>query len=50
MNGFILALSVLGLCHYGGIFSFPGQLCFAYAMLLNKNTIAYYGGNMFNHR
>lgn len=43
VNCFILLLSVLGLFHYGGVFSFPGQLCFAYAMMLNSHSIAYYG-------
>lgn len=46
VNAFVLILSVLGLCHYGGVFSFPGQLCFAYAMLLNENTVSYYGKNI----
>lgn len=46
INVFVLLLSVIGLFHYGGVFSFPGQLCFAYAMSLNRHSIAYYGTKM----
>lgn len=47
VNAFILLLSIIGLFHYGGVFSFPGQLCFAYAMLLNHHSITYYGAKIF---
>lgn len=43
INALVLLLSIIGLFHYGGVFSFPGQLCFAYALLLNHHSIAYYG-------
>jgi hypothetical protein len=41
-NAPVLLIGLTGLIHYGSIFSLPGQLIFAYAMLLNKDTLAYY--------
>lgn len=35
-------IGILGLFHYGGIFCFSGQLCFAYALMLNRKTLPYY--------
>lgn len=42
LNAFVLILGIIGIFHYGGIFSFSGQLVFSYAMLLNKKSIGYY--------
>ncbi len=41
-NRIPVLIGILGLFHYGGIFCFPGQLCFAYALMLNKKTLSYY--------
>jgi hypothetical protein len=33
---------ILGMIHYGAIISMPGQLIFAYSLILNKKNIRYY--------
>jgi hypothetical protein len=30
INGIVIFVGILGLFHYGGIFSMPGQIIFAY--------------------
>lgn len=42
INWVIILAAILGLFHYGGIFSMVGQLIFSYSLLLNKKTIGYY--------
>lgn len=41
-NFFPIILCVLGALHYGGIFTLPGQVAFAYALLLNKKSLGKY--------
>ncbi|HIS34901.1 MAG TPA: hypothetical protein IAA79_08255 [Candidatus Avirikenella pullistercoris] len=41
-NWIIIIVGVLGLLHYGGIFSMSGQLIFGYALVLNSKTFSYY--------
>lgn len=42
MNWFPVFIGILGAFHYGGIFSLPGQMVFAYVLLLNKKTLFHY--------
>lgn len=44
-NYFPILIGIIGAVHYGGIFSFSGQLIFAYSLLLNKSSIDFYGYN-----
>ena len=46
VNFFPLLIGIIGAFHYGGIFTFPGQLLLAYLILLNKNTLPYYAEPM----
>jgi hypothetical protein len=38
INAAAVLISLLGMLHYGAIISMPGQLIFAYALLLNKKN------------
>lgn len=38
INYFPILIGVIGAFHYGGIFTFPGQLLFAYCVLINKQN------------
>jgi hypothetical protein len=42
MNLAVIFVGILGMVHYGAIISMPGQLIFAYALMLDKNNIDYY--------
>lgn len=42
LNSFPIIIGILGALHYGGIFSLPGQMVFAYALLLNRKTLLFY--------
>ena len=38
-NWFPVFIGLVGIWHYGAIFSFPGQLVFSYVLLMNTNPL-----------
>jgi hypothetical protein len=42
VNFAVILAGIVGMVHYGAIISMPGQLIFAYSLILNTKTIDYY--------
>jgi hypothetical protein len=42
INAGTIFVGILGMIHYGAILSMPGQLIFAYSLILNRKNVRYY--------